>query len=498
LDAGLTGVTLAVDDAADGAILVGTDGHGVLRSIDGGAHWLATTLNWGWVRAVTLDSHTGLIAYAAIDDRIAKSQDRGATWTLAARLGSRLNSLVSTAEGLFAATAAGLMKSSDGVVWSHAGLDDVAVQDICAADAGRKLVAASGAGVFMSVDGAQVWTLAPVGAVTSVAATRSLTLAGTFRGVLRRDRASNWTESNSGLPARAVFAVLKRGDGSLYAATDSGVLAEREGVWEPVPGTADRATYSLSAVGGGELLIGTSRGIGRQMGANWSWIDTSGAFAVVRAASPPNRAYGATRTGVLLSSDGGLNWAKANSGLEHLLPVALAASGRSPTLYAGTAGGGVYRSTDGAQKWKRVGTELSHTLIRCLSIDPSDDDVVYAGTDRGPYVSTNGGRSWSARFEGLPRTPVYSILDVSGPAEPAVIAGTGAGVFVTHDRGKTWTELAPGTSVGIPVALGRDSATGRILVGTYGAGILILDQPASGSGRREKDPAGAPRSGARP
>src|SRR4029077_16210723 len=122
----------------------------------------------------------------------------------------------------------------------------------------------------------------------------------------------------------------------------------------------------------------------------------------------------ASNTGITKSTDGGVSWSAANTGLH----MTLTPTGSYPnvsvlaidpqntsTLYAATNSccptvAGVLKSTDGGASWTPTGSGLPSTPggffpVRSLAIDPQNSGTVYAGTALGIYKSSDGGGSWS-------------------------------------------------------------------------------------------------------
>lgn len=142
--------------------------------------------------------------------------------------------------------------------------------------------------------------------------------------------------------------------------------------------------------------------------------------AIVIEPNPPYRVYaGAASGGVFVSSDEGLNWRFAGSGLAHLSIGALAMDpANSQVMLAGTGelyrntahpystmrGGGVYKSLDGAAHWTPwTGTQNSDfAYVSDLKISPQDPNRVYIASNSGVWRTRDGGVS----FERLLRPSV--------------------------------------------------------------------------------------------
>ncbi|NKI33691.1 hypothetical protein HFP89_00745 [Wenzhouxiangella sp. XN79A] len=129
-----------------------------------------------------------------------------------------------------------------------------------------------------------------------------------------------------------------------------------------------------------------------------------------------------TPNGVFRSSDGGLSWSAASTGLPGFNDdpaaatadvSALAQDPTDPTgltLYAAVydddVAASVYRSVDGAVSWARADVGLVGREVRDLLVHPMSGDV-YAAVDApgpgGVFVRPAGATGWSALGSGLPR-----------------------------------------------------------------------------------------------
>lgn len=213
--------------------------------------------------------------------------------------------------------------------------------------------------------------------------------------------------------------------------------------------------------------------------------------------------YAGSNGTVFKSSNGGINWTPALTGLSRV--VALASDG--PRVFANlTQAGDIWRSTDSGGSWSRVvdapaglgegngslaisgpnvyagdfqlstwnaslsyvlksadgGTSWAHTPegpgpsdnIRAytIAIDPANPNTLYAGGSGNPWIakSINAGASWID----LPFVPVnggvYSIA-VDGLNPDVVYATTrDKGVFKSIDGGVSWT--AKNSGIGVPAS----------------------------------------------
>jgi photosystem II stability/assembly factor-like uncharacterized protein len=250
--------TLSILVVQDGTtVLAGTSDGSVLRSVDGGDHWIAVSRGIPGVRVSTLASRpTGsTMVYAGTDGGFAVSHDAGLTWEprniglvakasagtptprieIAALLpdpatpGTVICSLLG--QGFYTTGNDGnrwtLLQSSIGTPW----IDSLAVDE----QTGRFYAGTDTEGVYVSQDGGTKWSrassglstiLSPSGAINVIAVAGDGTLyAGTqARGAaISRDEGATWQRLNSGLPDLTVRRIVVAG-GRVFAMTAHHVI----------------------------------------------------------------------------------------------------------------------------------------------------------------------------------------------------------------------------------------------------------------------------------
>jgi hypothetical protein len=140
-------------------------------------------------------------------------------------------------------------------------------------------------------------------------------------------------------------------------------------------------------------------------------------------------------------------------------------------VYVGTES--YYKSTDAGRTWATVTTP--HGDNHDLWINPRNSAIMIQSNDGGANVSLDGGRSWSSFRQGLPHAMVYS-LALDSERGGVLYAGTTAGVF-RQEPGGVWSALAGDPGVPEVTALLIDHACGRLLMGTFGAGVFAAPLP---------------------
>src|ERR1700688_1516328 len=102
---------------------------------------------------------------------------------------------------------------------------------------------------------------------------------------------------------------------------------------------------------------------------------------------------------VYRSTNGGVSWARTNTGLPNRGITKLTIDPRDPSrawaTFAGLTGPSVYRTVDGAATWTASANGLPLFSAQSLLVDPTDSNTLYCGTDVGVYRSSDGGVTWS-------------------------------------------------------------------------------------------------------
>ena len=144
---------------------------------------------------------------------------------------------------------------------------------------------------------------------------------------------------------------------------------------------------------------------------------------------------------VFLSTDSGLNWINADSGISSKSINTLV--GLGIYLFAGTDNGSIHSAREGKTgyqpTWKHVNAGLVNKNVQTLIVH---DNLLYAGTNGGGiFFSGNNGKNWIPINEGLVSMNIFSLASSKG----RLYAGTtGAGVFQFSDSSKSWRAVNNG------------------------------------------------------
>lgn len=487
----IAGIRKLVVDPRDPRILYAAANGGVIKSVDGGARWHRTRLsNAQGVSDLTFDPQNPRFLYATGSFGVWRSLDGGATW-LSLSNGidvDDIGSLVIDPKNPNRMYAVGfttrtVYRTGDGgAVWrrSARGLDRGAAVNSLALTRlpGRSLPilwAATGSGVYRSLDGGVTWALASpdLGGRTfwEVAAhpsrPRVLWAAGGVDfvkggefGIFRTaDAGATWRLANRGLRAMAVQAVAFDSDepNVLWVAGSNGIWRSGDlgATWAVRNGDLtfnQHFVYDLQVdrFDPDIAWIGTHEGVfvTEDNGLTWEprneGIPFDGGIAPVtqiRLATDRSTLYAALSglfPGLYKSTDGGAHWVKVPS-----LPFPhigdLLVDPRDPDILFVVAGA-LWISRDGGATWGVAHLETEPQILRTLAFDPRDLDVIYVGGAKGLFRSADGGGTWEeiSRFHGR------GVGEIAVTSEGTIWVISEEQILVSHDDLSTWTEV-PGT-----------------------------------------------------
>ncbi|MDP3713741.1 MAG: exo-alpha-sialidase [Mycobacteriales bacterium] len=232
------------------------------------------------------------------------------------------------------------------------------------------------------------------------------------------------------------------GDGTLYAATHSGLFKiPEQGDAERVANRA-QDTMGFSVVGPGRF-IGSGHPDFREDDVR-----------------PP-------LLGLIESDDAGVTWDRISLHGAADFHALAAAHGQ---VYGYDSTSGTFMVTEDKKEWDR----RSRLQLLAFAVDPADPEKVVATTPQGPQLSVDGGRTWTS----LAGAPSLAVVAWQQGAGLFGVAGDGT-VHRSGDGGASWQRS--GSAGGEPEALAVDAVAGkpRLHVAVAGRGIVV-----SGDGGR--------------
>jgi len=426
-----------------------------------------------------------------------------AQWTQTSGPGNAgINILYQSSSILYAGTIGkGIYKSlNNGLSWQAAnnGMSNVTVKSIAENSsflfAGVEYDNLGNSGVYRSSDNGNNWTLVNSGiensTVSSLYADNSVLLAGTIGTSVYRstDNGNSWIQSSNGLGNQSIKAIVKNnnlfylaGDNNLYYSSDGidwfftnggqyflifclgvknnymyaggfqGLIRSSDygATWSEridilqigsgsyvssftFSGSTVFASVSSSPFSYSGVMKSTNNGL------NWSFVNNGIEIVSVNSItfSGSNLIAGTPDKGIILSSNSGTSWIKSNTGLAYGGGVRVVEN-LNNDIFAGTSGDGIYKTTDNGGTWVQLINDNNGFLKNETVHDiTAINNIIFAGTgSHGIYKSTNGGNNWTQSNTGLPDSVLILCMTTAGTN---VLAGTSGGIFLSSNNGLSW------------------------------------------------------------
>lgn len=403
--------------------------------------WRVSGPTGGDVRALVVDPNDPQRLYfGTLDGQIYTSADGGQQWSLFVNFNRPKlfidNIIVDPRSSSTLYVGAhrhtepgGFFKTADGGrTWRESNeLRAEAVHSLFQSDTNRDLlVAGTSTGVFRSDNAGESWTHLPTTGminlnVESLAVDpRNTTVlyAGTWhRPYKSTDGGQTWRLIKEGLIDDSdVFAIDidPRDPNHIIASACSGIYDSHNAgeQWRKVQGIPSQSRRTRAIMQHpsvpGIVFAGTTEGFWRSANGGTSWtLTTSKQLEVNSIAVHPRNPdiiyIGTNNYGVMISRDGGKNFAPTNGGYSgRLVNFVMSDRERSGRIYATTTntttgGGFLFVSNDGGATWQPSMRNMSNRLISYSILqDERDANVLYLGTNLGIYRSLDRGASWSA------------------------------------------------------------------------------------------------------
>ena len=524
------GVSAIVLDPANPDIMyIGTgDGDsydtystGVLKSMDGGATWTTTGLNWTLsqgrvIRAMLINPANPNIMIVGASNGIYQTINGGTTWSQKlSGTGSSTHDLEfkpGDPNTVYAASADKIRRSTDGgATWAIVATiptcnrialtvspaDPTFVGALCSSSATSAFQ-----GFYASVNSGQTFTQRS--SAPNILGSRADGTSTTGQGSYDLCTAASPTSAN----------VIYIGGINIWKSTDGGVTWTIATYWANQSGLqtvhADHHTMSFR---GNTLFIGCDGGIysttngtafsylsgnlaisqiyrvscaqtdnavliglqdnGTKLRNNNSvWSDETGGDGMQCRIDPANalQMYSSIQNGstIYRSVNGGVSWNNIAGPLPDtgawITPFLINPSNNNQ-LFAGYRD--LWRSNDKGTTWTKVSTNLSTSYLRYLVMSASSSRVLYAATTSTIWRTGDGGASWKNITTGLPTSSLSRIA--VHPADSNTVYATystfsGGKIYKSTNGGTTWTNFS-GTLPALPANCAAVHTDGAVYIG---------------------------------
>lgn len=494
-------ITDVMVSRTDSNVVFATTNTGLFRSVNAGASWSQVSLNTG----IADTPYAWSIAYAggtsyvisleanpsattgATAGQIWRTTDNGATWTQATGVtvtGGIDRITVASAPSLrttLYATAANpngdlaeIFKSTNGgASWTALGA--------AAKRYSKTNTEASKVGQLYNTQGWYDQTIAIDPANPNLAYFGgALHLAKTTDGGSSYSQITNWLAQFSLPYVHADFHASAIANGKIYIGTDGGLFVSSDGgtTWSDAlnVGIASHLIYDVGSSGNNKdaVIIGLQdNGTRVRSGATSTFNQEIGGdgFDVdmhkVNAKQMLGTLYYAR---IYRSTDGGLNFASASSGITESNNSSTAPFTTRLTAYPGDATGNtvftfsntkVYKTTNYATSWTALGVTglpTSGLIIRNVGVAANNASVIGIAANSGRvFLTNNGGASWTQAAatpnNGLSMNDVQFDPTNNNIVYTVSVApdGTKSHVWKSTDFGATWAAIENGLPAGVPV-----------------------------------------------
>jgi photosystem II stability/assembly factor-like uncharacterized protein len=416
------------------------------------AEWRTSGPTGGDVRALVVDPNDpDRFYFGTLDGQIYTSTDGARNWQLLANLNRPLfvdhiivdprNSKV-----LYVAThrhkdPGGFFKSTDGgQTWRESPeLKNEALHSLTQSELNPDvLLAGTITGIFRSNNSGETWSPLPTSGTPGLNDVESLAIdprnvnviyAGTWYLPFKSDDGGRtWRSIKTGMIDDSdIFAINidPRNPDHVIASACSGIYDTRDGgnTWHKIQGIPSQSRRTRAILQHpsvpGLVFAGTTEGFWRSTkgGDNNSWMVTTSRQLEINsiAVHPrnPNAIFiGTNNYGVMVSNDGGKNFAPSNGGYSGRFVNSILADHFDPNrVYAtsintATGGGFFFVSTDGGLSWQPGMRNMPPRLIGYSILqDEREGNIIYLGTNLGVYRSIDRGMSWAPIAAAKPTTP---------------------------------------------------------------------------------------------
>ncbi len=404
--------------------------------------WEVTGPMGGDVRSLVVDPQDPQRLYfGTIDGQIYTSADGGQMWERLSgfnRPGLLIDNIIVDARDsktLYAAAhrhkePGGFFKTTDGgKTWREAeAFKSEAIHSLTQSPSDPDtLLVGTNRGIFRSTDAGDSWEPLPTSTTPGLINVESLAVDPRDADVIY---AGTWYLPYKTTDGGKTWGITKTGiidDSDIFAIEidesnpDHVIMSACSGIYETknagaqwrkvngIPSQSRRTRAILQNPAKPEIIYaGTTEGfwLSANGGNDWKVTTNRQNFEVnaiaVHPKNPETVYIGTNNYGVMISRDGGRNFAPSNEGYSGRRAYSILPDREKPgrvyatTINTATGGGYFYISEDGGETWRLSARNMPYRLIAYSILqDPRDANTIYLGTNYGLYRSADRGASWA-------------------------------------------------------------------------------------------------------
>lgn len=191
-----------------------------------------------------------------------------------------------------------------------------------------------------------------------------------------------------------------------------------------------------------------------------------------------NAIFYTARQQVFKSTNWGASWFAISSGTTGTIREMAVSKSSANIMYA-TSENFIFKSSNRGYTFTNVTAGLPNNVITSVNVHPDSSQVAiitFSGFGIGKiYKTTNGGVSWNNITGNLPDSPANDALFYyPGMPTSTYYIANDVGVFVTNNNGQSWVELANGLPNTVVMHLDYNQTANKLRAGTHGRGVYEI------------------------
>ena len=323
-------------------------------------------------------------------------------------------------------------------------------------------------GFFKTSDGGKTWKESKdlkkesIHSMTQSQKSPNILMVGTIHGVWRSDDyGDSWKKINS--PTMPInvgsMAIDPRDDGTIFAgtwwraykSTDSGKSWRliKDGMIDD----SDVFAITVNTRNPNHIIASACSGIYESFNNGEKWNKIQGIPSqsrrtrdIVQHPTLPGTIYAGTTEGFWMSTNGGKTWSMTTQRNLEINSIAVHAD-EPNKVFIGTNNYGIMVSTDGGRNFAQTNDNFSSRFTYSVTTDIASSNRLYATTHNTAtgggfvFVSPDAGKTWT-QAKNLDVTRVSPFAIVQDRINPNLLyLGTNLGIFRSVDRGNSWTQI---------------------------------------------------------